>query len=74
MSRTNEYGVSIALGMCLGVVVGLLLNQLAMGLALGPLFGIVLHSMRKERETAEDESAADVPGLSPTPGTDFGSR
>ena len=46
MGKTGDIGISVALGLCFGVVIGMLLGNVTMGLALGPLFGLVLHGFQ----------------------------
>lgn len=43
----SPLGTLVALGMCAGVILGLLFDQLAIGIALGPLLGVAMHSLRK---------------------------
>jgi mannose/fructose/N-acetylgalactosamine-specific phosphotransferase system component IIC len=56
MGKTGDIGVSVALGLCFGVVIGMLLGNVTMGLAMGPLFGLVLHGFQRDEPRDADGS------------------
>jgi len=59
MGKTGDVGLSVALGLCFGVVIGMLLDNVTMGLAMGPLFGLVLHGFQND-ESRDADGGDDV--------------
>ncbi len=48
-SGENDLGQAIALGLCFGLLFGVVIDNLALGLAFGPLFGVIYHGATKRK-------------------------
>jgi len=45
----NNIGITLPLGLCFGLVYGMLMNNLALGISLGLCFGIVVGASTKRK-------------------------
>ena len=61
MKKSIGSGTSIALGMCAGIVAGILFDEIAVGVALGPVLGIILHGLRTSDPATSGISDDDRP-------------
>ncbi|MCV0415257.1 MAG: hypothetical protein K5831_10300 [Brevundimonas sp.] len=46
---------AIALGLCFGLLLGIVIDNVGLGLALGPILGIIYHLVSRERATSAND-------------------